>query len=894
MGGMRRITFELVGLCTLLVTADCLVAATCETPVAAAEYDIVVAGGTLEGVRHAVREATAGRKVFLVAPRPYLGEDRAATLILDRLPTDDVNDPLVREIFNPAYRATGAYNNLKSKGWRAVQKFEPYEKVETAPVPAGELDTVTTPLLVKRACDRALIAAGVRYLTGAQVIGVEPMADGMLKVLISMRGKDQTVTARAFADHRLPASVAKGKGRFSFRYVVGPNVHVEKIDFEYDVPYAGVRGWMAVQNHARALVPISSNLLDVAEMVTVENVKWKMENGKCQTSEGNPSTLNSQLSTLNFDIVVAGGGTGGGPAAMGAARSGAKTLVVEFQHVLGGVSTEGRIGGYGGYYDGNVTGFTTELDRGAKAIGKGGAYFFAESEFLRRGVVEAGGEVWLGAMVSGAEVKDGRLVAVKVTMPDGSRVSVPCKAAVDATGNCDLAAAAGCATEYVDPQELSLQGVGMAGQPLGVDCCNSDIGFVDETDAEDLCAFALRSRLSLPDRIWNQSSLVDSRERRRILGRFRITPIDLLLGRTYPDTVSIAESRFDTHGQTVHPVFFMRGTGKKTSGKIRGNVPFRALLPRDVEGILVTGLGVSAHRDSMPVLRMKADIRNMGYAAGLAAAMAVKADVPPSALDVKQLQRKLIEVGNLPPSVLEAKDSFPLSDETLAAAAKRLPNGYDGIAEILSDPERAMPFLKRETSFEAMYMRAMLGEREAAPTLVKRLENAKWDEGWNFKGMSQYERSVSKLDAIVIALGTARNPCALPALDALARQLTGESEYSHFRALARAYGAIGGKGAAASLVHMLKIPGVSGHAIRGAVPPPIPGYSDLAMNAERSDVLRELCVAAALYRLGDPDGSAKRSLDAYLNDPRRVYANFARQVIATHDPLAGKCGKMIQ
>ena len=869
-----------MGLCAAFAAADCQAVTMGGTPVVPVEYDLVIAGGTLEGVRHAVREASAGRKVFLVAPRPYLGEDRAATLILDRLPTDDVNDPLIREIFNPTYHAAGAYNILKSKGWRAVQKFEPYENVETTPIPAGELDKVTTPLLVKRACDRALIAAGVKYLTGAQVIGVEPIADGRRKILISMRDKDQTVTACAFADHRLPASVAKGKGRFAFRYVVGPNVHVEKIDFEYDVPYAGVRGWMAVQNYARTLVPISRDLLDVAEMVTVENVKCKMENVKCKTSEGNLPTANNQPSTLNFDVVVAGGGTGGGPAALGAARSGAKTLVVEFQHVLGGVATEGRIGGYGGYYDGNVTGFTTELDRGAKAIGKGGIYFFAESEFLRRGVVEAGGEVWLGAMVTGAEVKDGRLTAVKVTLPDGSRVSVPCKAAVDATGNCDLAAAAGCATEYIDPQELSLQGVGMAGQPLGVNCCNSDIGFVDETDAEDLCAFALRSRLSLPDRIWNQSSLVDSRERRRILGRFRITPIDLLLGRTYPDTVSIAESRFDTHGQTVHPVFFMRGTGKKTSGRIRANVPFRALLPRDVEGILVTGLGVSAHRDSMPVLRMKADIRNMGYAAGLAAAMAVKADVPPSALDVKLLQRKLIEIGNLPPAVLETTDSFPLSDETLAAAAKRLPNGYDGIAEILSDPARAMPFLKRETAFEAMYVRAMLGEPEAASALVKRLEGAKWDEGWNFKGMSQYDRSVSKLDAIIIALGNARNPCALPVLDALARQLTGESEYSHFRALARAYGSIGGKGAAVSLARMLKIPGISGHAIRDAVPPPIPGYSDLAMNAERSDVLRELCVAAALYRLGDPDGSAKRSLDAYLNDPRRVYANFARQVLS--------------
>jgi len=613
-------------------------------------------------------------------------------------------------------------------------------------------------------------------------------------------------------------------------------------------------------------VPISRDLLDVAEMVTVEGDRTALP------------TLNPRLSTLNFDVVVAGGGTGGGPAAMGAARSGAKTLVVEFQHVLGGVATEGRIGGYGGYYDGNVTGFTTELDRGAKAIGKGGIYFFAESEFLRRGVVEAGGEVWLGAMVSGAEVKDGRLTAVKVTLPDGSRVSVPCKAAVDATGNCDLAAAAGCATEYIDPQELSLQGVGMAGQPLGVNCCNSDVGFVDETDAEDLCAFALRSRLSLPDRIWNQSSLVDSRERRRIRGRFRITPLDLLLKRTYPDTVCIAESAFDTHGQTIHPIFFLRGTGERGQ-KIRGNVPFRALLPRDVEGILVTGLGVSAHRDSMPVLRMKADIRNMGYAAGLAAAMAAKENVPPSALDVKQLQRKLIAIGNLPSAVLEAKDSFPLSDEALVSAVKRLSNGYDGLAEILSDPARALPALKQETCFEAMHVRALLGDAEVAPALVKRLENAKWDEGWNFKGMSQYNWCVSKLDAIIIALGTTRNPCALPALDALARQLTGESEYSHFRALARAYGAIGGKGAAASLTMLLKIPGIADHAIQDAVPPPIPGYSDLAMNAERSDVLRELSVAAALYRLGDPDGVAKRSLNAYLADPRRVYANFARLVL---------------
>ena len=241
--------------------------------VAAGEtYDLVISGGTLDAVRLAVREVKAGRRVYLAAPRPYLGEDRAATLILDRLPTDDINDPLIREIFNPSYRAAGAYNALKPKGRRLPDKLAPYENVETEPVPPGELDKVTTPFIVKRACDKALLAAGANYLTGAQVIAHEAADGGMVRVTVAMRGRDVDVMARRFVDLRMPARVAKGRGKFAFRYVTNASgkVRVEKIDFEYDVPHSGVRGWMAVQNHARTLVPISKDLLDVAEMVTVE------------------------------------------------------------------------------------------------------------------------------------------------------------------------------------------------------------------------------------------------------------------------------------------------------------------------------------------------------------------------------------------------------------------------------------------------------------------------------------------------------------------------------------------------------------------------------------------------------------------------------------------------
>ena len=44
-----------------------------------ADVDIVVAGGSSAGVEAALQAAKEGAKVFVVAPRPYFGEDIAGT-----------------------------------------------------------------------------------------------------------------------------------------------------------------------------------------------------------------------------------------------------------------------------------------------------------------------------------------------------------------------------------------------------------------------------------------------------------------------------------------------------------------------------------------------------------------------------------------------------------------------------------------------------------------------------------------------------------------------------------------------------------------------------------------------------------------------------------------------
>jgi hypothetical protein len=550
---------------------------------------------------------------------------------------------------------------------------------------------------------------------------------------------------------------------------------------------------------------------------------------------------------------------------------------------MGGVQTEGMIGRY---WFGNRCGFTAEIDAGVAQMGSVLAQ--AKSEWYRRECRKAGVEIWYGTVVTGVVKTGDQLTGVIVVMPDGTRGVVTCKVAIDATGNADLAAMAGEETEFMRSDEIAVQGVGQTIRSLGMSYANNDVSFVDDTDASDLSFFSLRARMSITNDVWDQSQIVNSRERRRLIGVFYMSPMDVMNNRTYPDVVVQTKSNFDSHGHTVSEQFFIEDPGHNA---MMVNLPYRCFLPKRTEGLLVVGLGISAHRDAMPILRMQPDVQNQGYAAGVAAALSIKANVTPRQVGVKALQQHLVEKKVLQPQVLKMKDSFPLPTEKFQQAIATLTNDYSGLSVVMTDPSRSIPLLRealkkvtdKDAQLKVAHVLAMLGEADGEEILIAKVQEMPWDKGWNFRGMGQFGRSVSWADSYIIALGRVKSKKALPVLIEKARQLTGKSEFSHFRALALALEGIKDPSGAPVLAELLGLQGMAGHAISmddtQRTFPIFVAYQSQAGDKERNRVLRELSLARALYRVGDHQGLGEKTLQAYARDPRGMYANHAKLVL---------------
>jgi ribulose 1,5-bisphosphate synthetase/thiazole synthase len=150
------------------------------------------------------------------------------------------------------------------------------------------------------------------------------------------------------------------------------------------------------------------------------------------------------------DVVVAGGGPAGFGAAIGAARAGAKTLLVERNSFLGGTATAVQMATWNMSVD-KMTGIAKEM--ASDLVARGGAVgggptvpFDPESvkTLALRYVVGSGSDLLLYSTVCAPLMKDGRVAGIIVENKSGRR-AIAAKAVVDCTGDADVAARAGAA-----------------------------------------------------------------------------------------------------------------------------------------------------------------------------------------------------------------------------------------------------------------------------------------------------------------------------------------------------------------------------------------------------------------------------------------------------------------
>jgi hypothetical protein len=176
------------------------------------------------------------------------------------------------------------------------------------------------------------------------------------------------------------------------------------------------------------------------------------------------------------------------------------------------------------------------------------------------------------------------------------------------------------------------------------------------TDAADLTAAEVEGRRQVVElvkffrgnlpgfeecELLDTASTVGVRETRRVVGDYVLTLDDLRSGRHFDDVIALCGYPMDIHDPAGSGGSMENSTGTANEYEI----PYRCLLPRALDNLLVAGRCVSATHEALAAIRVMPPSFAMGEAAGTAAALSVAGGCDPRDLRVDELQRALVSAG---------------------------------------------------------------------------------------------------------------------------------------------------------------------------------------------------------------------------------------------------------
>ena len=374
-----------------------------------------------------------------------------------------------------------------------------------------------------------------------------------------------------------------------------------------------------------------------------------------------------------YDIIVIGGGIAGCSAALAARRQGCSVLLLEKLTVLGGLATTGHIviylpldDGYGRQVIGGISeellllsakyayfgdDFSRWRETGKRYECKynGPAFSLALEELL----LNEGVEILYDTLFAGADIEDGCCRAVYTESKSG-RTRIPCRAAVDASGDADLFARAGegCVAgknnlaiwNYcVSAPDRFRQRRGGADAP-GLQLVS--IGKIDTVQkaqtyeqpyygdsGEGVTRFILDGHRLLLENMKAEPSLVPAslpgmaqlRTSRRIEGAYELSDKD-------------ANAHFEDN---------IGGTGDWRKPGPVYEIPYRTLYTAGLKNVLSAGRCISTEGEAWEIVRCIPQAALTGQAAGTALAMVIASGETVQTLSVQALRARLKEAGVL-------------------------------------------------------------------------------------------------------------------------------------------------------------------------------------------------------------------------------------------------------